>query len=222
MGRGRILKPRKQKRDKAVMTAGGNIVVVSRLPKHLRKGGRRVPRHHTPPKVRAPGDELMRELVGRRSYASLARATGRAPIAVSMFCRGLEANPGLRTLERFARALSVDESRVVEALRALWRGKAGPENALTANKTRARAGKAGGEVAAGLRATAPRDLAAELERALAEPSKPRPKLRPGLERLIRPPAPFYRQTEVEVRAIGIAPRGSDLDDDGDGFFWPDD
>lgn len=222
MGRGRILKPKAKRRDKAVMTAGGNIVVVSRLPKHLRKGGRRVPRHHTPPKVRVPGDELMRELVGRRSYSSLARATGRAPIAVSMFCRGMEANPGLRTLERFARAVGVDEGRVVEALRALWRGKAELGNALTANKTRPRAPEAGGEVAAGLRATAPRDLAAELERALTEPSRPRPKLRPSLERLIRPPAPFCRQTEVEVLSLGIAPRGQDLDDDGGGFFWPDD
>ena len=221
MGRGRILKPRKRKRDKAVMTAGGNIVVVSRLPKHLRKGGRRVPRHHTPPKVRVPGDEAMRELVGRRSYSSLARATGRSPIAVSLFCRGLEANPGMRTLERFARALSVEESQVMGALRALWRGRAAPENALTANKTRARAPEADPRDLRPAPRPGARDLAAELERALAEPSRPRPKLRPSLERLIRPPAPFYRQTEAEVQAIGIAPRGLDLDD-GDGFVWPDD
>lgn len=216
--RGPILKARGTQR--AVMTRGGTIVVVSQLPPRLRKGGRRVRKPPKPrPKLRVPGDELMRALVGQRTYASLARAVGRHTGEVSDFCRGLEHNPGLKVIERFARALGVDEGKVIEALRALWQARPAGKDALTSFK---------GEVRA-QRAPSPSPSAA-LPGYLSPAGTPsrQPAIRSSLARLIerqRPHPVLYRDREGEGEGegepltLGIAGRDQGLD--GDTFTWDD-
>jgi hypothetical protein len=206
--RGPILKAKGKQH--AVMTKGGSIVVVSQLSRRLRKGGRRVHRPPKPrPKMRVPGDELMRALVGQRTYASLARAVGRYTAEVSLFCRGHERNPSLKTIERFARALAVDEAKVIEALRALWQGQPAGKDALTSYKGEVRAQRA------------PALLPAEGRVQERAPVK----VRPSLQRLIEPPAAFRRPhvsryEEDAPLTLGLAGRDQGLD--GDTFTWPDD
>lgn len=191
------------------MTRGGSIIVVSQLPPRLRKGGRRVRRPPKPrPKLRVPGDELMRALVGQRTYASLGRAVGRHTAEVSHFCRGDERNPSLKTIARFARALAVDESKVIEALRALWKAREVGREALTSFKAEVRS----------QRAPAPPVMLPA--KGVELPSRRPPAIRPSLQRLIAP-APFYRDrerpNEEEPQTIGIA--GRDLGLEGDEFIW---
>lgn len=191
------------------MTRGGTIIVVSQLPPRLRKGGRRVRRPPKPrPKLRVPGDELMRALVGQRTYASLGRACGRHTKEIGLFCRGDERNPSLKIISRFARALAVDESKVIEALRALWKAREVGKEALTSFKA---------EVKSQRLPAPPVMLPAE---GVELPSRRPPAIRPSLQRLIAP-APFYRDrerpNEDEPQTIGIA--GRDLGLEGDEFVW---
>lgn len=173
----------------------GVKIVTSRLPRRLHRGARRkrfVPRT---PKIRVPGDEAMRAIIGARSYTDLARGMGADKGEVSKFCRG-RSNPHVEWVRRFAQVAGVGVAEVIAALDGIAAGRS--ETPLTSKPTAPRAVPTG----------------------LPDPSPvPRPpKVRPAFERLVAPPAPFYRERQGEAPlTIGYAPR---FEDEG-GFVWED-